>query len=85
MANDDFATVSRGSTITVNVLANDVDVDGDTLRVLDVHPIEGTATINRDNTITYTPDPGFIGRDPVLYLIFDGQSIDSAVLFITVQ
>ena len=43
--------------VTVNVLANDSDPDGDPLTVTGATvPAHGTAVVNANNTITYTPD-----------------------------
>ena len=43
--------------VTVNVLANDSDPDGDPLTVTGAAaPAHGTAVVNANNTITYTPD-----------------------------
>jgi Bacterial Ig domain/Thrombospondin type 3 repeat len=71
VANTDVVSVRSGETVTIDVLANDVDVDGDTIFVQSVtDPPRGTARINPDNTITYTPDPGISG-DSFNYFISD--------------
>ena len=51
--------------VTIDVLANDTDVDGDELTITDVSdPANGNITITDNNTtVTYTPDPGFLGVD----------------------
>lgn len=70
---DDTAVVSEDGMATVNVLANDSDVDGDSLVVSAVStPTSGTVVINGDNTISYTPDPDFFGTDSFTYTVFDG-------------
>jgi VCBS repeat-containing protein len=67
------------------VLANDSDPDGDSLAVTDVTaPANGTAAANPDGTITYTPDPGFVGTDEFRYTISDGTSTSSARVTVTV-
>ena len=44
----------------IDVLANDTDADGDSLVVDAVGtPSHGTAEINPDGTVAYTPDPNF--------------------------
>lgn len=56
--------------IEINVLANDTDPDGDTLTVLSVgDPLHGTAIVNGDSTILYTPETGFTGLDSMIYVI----------------
>jgi len=68
----DSAITSQNVPVTVSVLANDSDVDGDTLTVAEVaHPTNGEADINPDNTVTYNPDPGFVGTDSFDYTVSD--------------
>ncbi|MEO1568863.1 MAG: Ig-like domain-containing protein [Pseudomonadota bacterium] len=81
----DDAAVSDGSAITANVLANDSDVDGDTLNVVAVTtPANGAASVE-GNQIRYTPDAGFSGTDVLTYTIDDGQGgSDTATLSVIV-
>jgi hypothetical protein len=72
VVNDDAATTSEGTPVTIDVLANDVEVDGLTLAVLD--PSNGTVTANADGTVTYVPNPGFTGKDSFFYTLSDGTS-----------
>jgi hypothetical protein len=72
VVNDDAATTSEGTPVTIDVLANDVEVDGLTLAVLD--PSNGTVTGNADGTVTYVPNPGFTGKDSFFYTLSDGTS-----------
>ena len=74
VAVDDAATTVNGFPVTINVLANDSDPDGDPLTVTGVtDPPNGTAVNNNDGTVTYTPDCGFFGIDTFDYTISDGQ------------
>lgn len=74
VAVDDTATTVNGFPVTIPVLANDSDPDGDTLTVTSVtDPPNGTAVNNGDGTVTYTPDCGFFGIDTFNYTISDGQ------------
>ena len=74
VAVDDTATTVNGFPVTINVLANDSDPDGDPLTVTGVtDPPNGTAVNNGDGTVTYTPDCGFVGIDTFDYTISDGQ------------
>ena len=60
--------------VTVDVLNNDADPDNDALSLLSVgDPNDGSAVLNNDGTITYTPDPGFRGTDRFNYTISDGR------------
>src|SRR5207244_2131784 len=59
-AADDAATTSEDTPLTVAVLANDMDVDGDALTISSItQGAHGSVTVNADGTLTYTPDPNF--------------------------
>jgi hypothetical protein len=74
IAVDDSIITGNNAPITIDLLANDSDVDGDVLSVLEItQPLSGTAVINPDNTITYTPNASFIGEDTFYYTISDGR------------
>jgi hypothetical protein len=74
VATDDSATTDEDVATTIDVLANDSDVDGDPLSVTAVGtPGNGTAVINPDDTITYTPNAGFSGNDSFTYTVDDGN------------
>ncbi|MCK4333110.1 MAG: tandem-95 repeat protein, partial [Thermoplasmatales archaeon] len=86
-ANDDSAMVDEDSTANqINVLNNDVDIDGDTLTIVSVTvPIHGNASIN-GTYISYTPDPNYSGPDQFEYNISDGNgAFDTATVTITVS
>src|SRR5205807_1564050 len=52
----DVATLPQDAPAVINVLGNDSDPDGDTLTVSAVTlPAYGTAVINANGTVTYTP------------------------------
>ncbi len=74
VAVDDTATTTQDTPVTVNVLANDSDVDGEPLTIASlVQPANGVAAVNPDWTITYTPTTGFVGTDELLYTVSDGN------------
>jgi Big-like domain-containing protein len=71
---DDAATTPEGTAVTINVVANDTDPDGNSLTVTAVtQPGHGTATNNANGTVTYTPTAGYVGTDGFDYTISDGQ------------
>ncbi|MCC6595427.1 MAG: tandem-95 repeat protein [Rhodanobacteraceae bacterium] len=84
VAIDDTATTPAGTTVTVAVLNNDSDPDGDPLTITAVGtPIAGTAAIV-GNTIVYTPtNPTFVGIDRFSYTISDGRG-GTATAFVTI-
>ena len=85
-ANDDAEVTEVGQALTVAVLANDSDPDGDPLTVTDVaQGVGGTTVLNADQTVTYTPDDGFQGWDSFIYTVSDGRgSTDTATVDIFV-
>jgi Ca2+-binding RTX toxin-like protein len=75
VAADDSATTNEDQAVTVSVLANDGDANGDPLSVrqIDVSaPAHGTAVVNAGGTITYTPAANSNGSDSFTYRAFDG-------------
>ena len=74
VANDDAANTEGTIPVTIDVLANDTDIDGDTLSVSAVvQPASGIVVINADNTVTYTANAGFTGTDTFSYTASDGN------------
>ena len=72
VATDDTATAVNGIPVTVNVLFNDSDPNGDTLSVTGVSQgTNGTVTNNGNGTVTYDP-VCFQGMDSFTYTIDDG-------------
>ena len=88
VANDDFATFDEDTTLTLNVLGNDTDPDGDTLELInattDTTIDEGTLSFNASGDITYTPANNFNGQISIAYTISDGNDTDSANLNLTI-
>mgnify|MGYP001394906062 CR=1 FL=1 len=85
IAHDDDAEMPMNTTITLDVLANDLDPDGDPLHIAAVgQPGHGRAAIE-NGQIVYTPDPGYVGLDTFPYTAADefGAS-DEAVVSILV-
>lgn len=74
VANPDSAATAGGIPVSVPVLANDTDVDGDSLALTGTPAsAQGSVTANPDGTITFTPAPGFSGAATVTYDITDGN------------
>ncbi|WP_435259247.1 Hint domain-containing protein [Thioclava sp. FR2] len=82
---DDAASTPIDTMVTIDVLSNDLDVDGDTL-TLDGTPTspDGTVTVNPDGTINFTPNPGFVGTAVVTYTVTDGTVSDVGQVVVTV-
>ena len=88
VAGDDISTTNPNVPVTISVLSNDEDVDGDVLTVTRIvtQPTNGTVTINGDGSITYTPNPDFMnGTDTFEYEVCDGSgSCDTASVSVSV-
>ncbi|MGH1493720.1 MAG: Ig-like domain-containing protein [Acidimicrobiales bacterium] len=70
-ARDDRRPAVAGSSIEIDVLANDRDIDGDPLTVIDVEQGIGGQAIVADNKVVYVPAEGFVGTDTFRYTIAD--------------
>ena len=86
VARDDNVSTNKNTAVRIGVLANDTDPDGDTLTVaITEAPLNGTATRNADNTVTYSPNPGFVGNDAFRYSADDGKGgVSIARVYVTV-
>ncbi|TML92889.1 MAG: tandem-95 repeat protein, partial [Actinobacteria bacterium] len=74
VAGNDSASTQPATPVTVSVLANDSDPDNDPLTVTGASsPAHGTAAVNANNTVTYTPTSGYSGPDSFNYTISDGR------------
>jgi hypothetical protein len=83
---DDAATTFQDTPVRVGVLKNDRDPNGDPLTVTSVtQPDRGSAAIDRDGTIVYTPEDGFTGTDKFGYSVTDGRrGVGNATVVIAV-
>ncbi|MCX7561934.1 Ig-like domain-containing protein, partial [Sulfitobacter sp. F26204] len=63
--------VDEDDTVTIDVLGNDTDPNGDPLTVTEATAPNGTVTINPDGTLDYTPNPDFNGEDTITYTVED--------------
>jgi len=78
VANDESVTLNEDTPVTLDVLANDIDVDGDELTVVSVQqPMNGVVVLNADQTLTYTPTSNFNGMDSFTYTIIDAEDVES--------
>lgn len=85
---NDNATTDQDKAVTLSVLKNDSDPDGDALMISSVGgPSNGQAVLHaQTNRITYTPYTGFEGQDSFSYTIMDGKGASaSATVRITVK
>ena len=75
VAVDDEITVSEDDVLTFQPAANDTDLDGDTVIASSIAatPTNGTAIVNPDGTVTYTPNADFSGTDTFDVTVTDGK------------
>jgi 3D (Asp-Asp-Asp) domain-containing protein len=73
-ANNDTATTAFNTPVTIPVLANDSDPNGDVLSITSAtQGAHGAVIINDGITLTYTPEAGYSGTDSFTYTISDGN------------
>ncbi len=88
LAVNDTTNTTVETPVTINVLINDSDPDGDPLIVSAIiqDPTNGVAVINLTTSIIYTPQQGFLGEDFFQYEIHDGRGgRDTANVYLTVS
>ncbi|MCY3601955.1 MAG: tandem-95 repeat protein, partial [Chloroflexi bacterium] len=78
----DAASTDEDVAVSVDVLANDTDADGDSLTVSSVsEPENGTTAVTADGGILYTPAANWHGTDSFTYEVDDGNggTVEAAV------
>jgi len=87
VASNDTGSTNDGILVTLGVLGNDTDPEGDSLVVTEVGcgPANGVAFLVQPDSVAYLPNPGFVGVDSFCYIVCDplGQC-DTAYVFIDV-
>jgi VCBS repeat-containing protein len=82
---DDNWDLAEDSSLTFNVLANDIDVENPDLGALVDQPEHGKLAYELDGTVTYEPYADFSGTDEFTYLLFDDSGgEDTATVYVTV-
>ncbi|MDF4379553.1 tandem-95 repeat protein [Vibrio parahaemolyticus] len=86
VAKDDIATTQEDTAVTIDVLPNDTDVDGDTLSIqsASVPSDQGTVEIV-DGKLVFTPAENFNGDAEITYTVTDGQLTDEAKVTVIVN
>ncbi|MBC6473471.1 MAG: tandem-95 repeat protein [Hormoscilla sp. GM102CHS1] len=87
VAADDSAVTTSATDVSIDVLANDTDADGDSLSISSIGtetPNGGTLSLS-GNEVVYTPEATFSGTDSFTYSITDSQGgNNSATVSVTV-
>ncbi len=89
LAQDDHATTPINTPVSMCLLCNDSDPNGNTISnpTIIANPANGTVTVNPNGTVTYTPNPGFTGEDVYQYYICDNgtpTACDTAYAYVTI-
>jgi subtilase family protein/Big-like domain-containing protein/cadherin-like protein/FG-GAP repeat protein len=87
IAIDDNATTLEEKSVSIAVLTNDIDPDGDALFILSLSQGSNGAVTHNGQEITYTPNTDFYGTDTFTYLVSDGGSLsfDRGTVTVTVS
>jgi hypothetical protein len=83
VAMDDNASTGEGMAITIDLVSNDTDSDGDILTIASVDNASANSGVivnNEDGTITYTPASDFSGDDDFSYTVSDGNGADDTAM-----
>ncbi|HBC3586908.1 tandem-95 repeat protein [Vibrio parahaemolyticus] len=86
VAKDDIATTQEDTAVTIDVLPNDTDVDGDKLSIQSATVPEAQGKVEIvDGKLVFTPAENFNGHAEIIYTVTDGQLTDEAKVTVTVN
>ncbi|EOV3440896.1 tandem-95 repeat protein [Vibrio parahaemolyticus] len=86
VAKDDIATTQEDTAVTIDVLSNDTDVDGDKLSIQSATVPEAQGKVEIvDGKLVFTPAENFNGDAEITYTVTDGELTDEAKVTVTVN
>ncbi|MFA0858382.1 tandem-95 repeat protein [Vibrio parahaemolyticus] len=86
VAKDDIATTQEDTAVTIDVLPNDTDVDGDKLSIQSATVPEAQGKVEIvDGKLVFTPAENFNGDAEITYTLTDGTLTDQATVKVTVN
>ncbi|ENJ1736745.1 tandem-95 repeat protein, partial [Vibrio parahaemolyticus] len=86
VAKDDIATTQEDTAVTIDVLPNDTDIDGDKLSIQSATVPEAQGKVEIvDGKLVFTPAENFNGHAEITYTVTDGQLTDEAKVTVTVN
>ncbi|HCH2593816.1 TPA: tandem-95 repeat protein, partial [Vibrio parahaemolyticus] len=86
VAKDDIATTQEDTAVTIDVLPNDSDVDGDKLSIESAFVPKEQGTVEVVNgKLVFTPAENFNGDAEITYTVTDGALTDQATVNVTVN
>ncbi|WP_195747064.1 Ig-like domain-containing protein, partial [Vibrio parahaemolyticus] len=84
VAKDDIATTQEDTAVTIDVLPNDSDMDGDKLSIQSASVPEAQGKVEIvEGKLVFTPSENFNGDAEITYTITDGQLTDEAKVTVT--
>ena len=83
----DSAITTEDEAVIINVTANDIETDGQSITLISVNtPVNGTASITANGTVQYTPGANFNGTDTFTYVISDPDgNLSTGAAFVDVS
>ncbi|MGY0595771.1 tandem-95 repeat protein [Vibrio sp. JZG10] len=86
VATNDTATTQEDTAVTIDVLPNDADIDGDTLSIQSASVPEAQGKVEVvDGKLVFTPAENFHGDAEITYTVTDGSLTDQATVNVTVN
>lgn len=86
VANDDEASTTENTAVSIDVLGNDTGLDDAPVVVtINTNPTNGSVVVEDNNTVTYTPTDDFFGSDSFSYTVTDANGdSDEADIAVTI-
>ena len=87
IAIDDSSWTESNTPILINILKNDYDPDGlidSSTVIINTPPHHGTAVVETNGSITYTPTSGFNGNDTFIYRVRDNDNLISNLAHVNI-
>lgn len=85
VANNDSVTTAQDTEVSVSVLQNDSDADGDALSIISYTQAGNGSVSQIGDSLSYTPNSNFSGNDSFSYTISDGQANATAQVSVSVS
>ena len=88
LAAADAAIIAAGSAATINLLANDTDVENDinpASVTIVTPPKHGTVVVDQAGSATYTPNGGYFGLDSFQYTVKDANGNTSNIATVSIR
>lgn len=84
VAVDDEAETTSGTSVTIDAVSNDTDIDGDALEVGSVSAAVNGTVVFDGGDVTYVPNDDFVGTEVLTYEVTDGTATDEGTITIEV-